>query len=265
VRQIFPVAGGEFEVITTPSPGPLPQAVKRLADLYGNEAVAPATAGRPWLRANMISSADGAAALAGRSRGLGGPADRMVFGVLRSLADVILVGAGTARAERYRPVQPGEIWPGLRAGEVQVPPIAVVTSSLNLQGARLLDGSPPPILITTAAAAADQGGVLQSGALTGRAEIVTAGHDRVDAAAAVAALAGLGYRRILCEGGPHLLGQLAAARLLDELCLTTSPVLASGAAGRVVTGGGEQPTSLTLAHVLTHDGFLLARYVRSAA
>ena len=56
---------------------------------------------RPFVRVNMISTLDGATSFAGRSGGLGGPGDKLLFSVLRSLSDLILVGAGTARAEHY--------------------------------------------------------------------------------------------------------------------------------------------------------------------
>jgi riboflavin biosynthesis pyrimidine reductase len=265
VRQIFPVAGPELELIPAASAGPLPAAISQLAACYRNGALQ-RSAGRPWLRANMISSADGAATLGGRSGTLGGPADRMVFLVLRSIADVILVGARTARTERYRPVSPAGIWTGLRAGQAPAPAIAVVTASLDLDGCPdLLDptgGQPQTVVITTASAAADRGTSVAS-----RARLVVAGEDRVDIRQAVTALAGLGYLQILTEGGPHLLGQLADADLVDELCLTISPALAAGPGGRIVTSParGSSPeyvTRLELAHVLTDAGFLLNRYVR---
>jgi riboflavin biosynthesis pyrimidine reductase len=295
VRQIFPVTGPELELIPAVTAGPTPAAIEKLADLYRN-GLRPAAADRPWLRANMISSADGAATLGGRSGALGGPADRMVFGVLRSLADVILVGAGTARAEKYRPVSQAGIWAGLRDGDAAaLPAIAVVSASLNLSGCeQLLAGGPgagPTIVITTEAAAGrpwpgQLGTAAVSAALRpgqpealrpgqsealrpGRPEVVTAGTDRVDVNRAVTALAELGYRQILAEGGPHLLGQLADADLIDELCLTTSPVLAAGPGGRIVVSADPAPRSqpaarLSLAHVLTDVGFLLSRYIRAS-
>jgi riboflavin biosynthesis pyrimidine reductase len=279
VRQIFPVAGPELELVPAVTAGPIPAAIEQLADLYRN-GLRPAAADRPWLRANMISSADGAATLGGRSGALGGPADRMVFGVLRSLADVILVGAGTARAEKYRPVSQAGIWAGLRHGQAAAgPAIAVVSASLNLSGCeQLLAAGPedgPTIVITTEAAAGrpwprQLGTAAVSVALRpGRPEVLTAGTDRVDLNRAVTALAELGYRQILAEGGPHLLGQLADAGLIDELCLTTSPVLAAGPGGRIVVSADPAPRSqpaarLSLAHVLTDAGFLLSRYIRAS-
>jgi len=77
----------------------------------------------------------------------------------------------------------------------------------------------------------------------------------------VAALRDRGLGQVLCEGGPHLLGQLAAEGLLDELCLTVTPLLAGPGPTRVVAGAPFPPRPMTLAHVLTEDGELFCRYV----
>src|ERR1700729_3976981 len=100
----------------------------------------------PWLRANMVSSADGAAMLTGLTAGLSWEADRRLFALLRTLADVIVVGAGTVRAEKYKPVRQHELWPDLRPGRTPTPPIAVVTARLDLE--------PSSPLITLAPASA---------------------------------------------------------------------------------------------------------------
>ncbi len=224
-----------------------------------------------WLRANMVESMDGAATLDGRSGGLSGEADERVFAMLRALADVILVGAGTARAEGYGPVRPeteGLRWAWLRDGRPPSPPIAVVTRALDLDpGGPLLAGAPPharTIVITTGSAPAQR-----RAAVARTAEVIVAGETSVDLKAAVGALAGRGHQRISCEGGPHLLAQLAGAGLLDELCLTVSPVLAGPGAGRIVTGGlpmpGGGPQRFTLAHAVADEGYLLCRYVRPSA
>jgi riboflavin biosynthesis pyrimidine reductase len=241
--------------------------VTQLALLYGNGATADPAAGtaRGWVRANMVASADGAVSLDGRSGGLSGPADRTVFVVLRSLADLVLVGAGTARAEHYRPVRTTQIWPELRPG-APLPPIAVVTASLDLTGCEPLlavpEGSTPTIVITTRAAPADR-----KAAVARVARVVEAGADRVDIGEALGQLASLGYLRILVEGGPVLLGHLIHAGLLNELCLTMSPTLATGSAGRIVAaaGPGSAPAAsrLSLAHVLADDDFLFCRYLAS--
>jgi riboflavin biosynthesis pyrimidine reductase len=229
-----------------------------LAALYAY----PGKLDRAWVRANMIQSADGAAEVDGLSGGLSAPADREVFAVLRALADVILVGAGTVRDEKYQPARVRPAFAGLRAGRPAAPPIAVLSGRLDLD----LDASlfteaaaeARTIVITSEAAPADRRATAAA-----RAGLIIAGEDQVDVAAAVAALAARGHRRILAEGGPHLLGQLAAAGLLDELCVTISPVLAGGQAGRIIQGppGSEAPARLDLAHVLTGDGYLFCRYL----
>lgn len=267
VRQIFPVAadGGLIEPLAPGGPG-----LAEIARLYAYPPAA-ARPGRPWVRANFVASADGAATAQGRSGGLSGEADRQVFSVLRSLADVIVAGAGTVRAEKYRPVRASEAWGELRHGRAPTPPIAVVTRLLGLDAdGPLLAGAPPharTIVLTTHAAPADH-----RAAAASHADVVVAGDDLLSPEAIIGALAERGHRRILIEGGPHLLGQIAAAGLLDELCLTVSPLLAGGRAGRILTpgaaGGDDIPAtqaSLRLAHVLEDSGFLLCRYVRKDA
>ncbi|MGB6454398.1 MAG: dihydrofolate reductase family protein [Streptosporangiaceae bacterium] len=269
MRQIYPVQGPDLRPAPKAIAGCLPTAVAQLALLYGNGAVPdPADPGvRGWVRANMVASADGAVTLDGRSGGLSGPADRTVFTVLRSLADVVLVGAGTARAEHYRPVQPDQIWAQLRPDGAALPPVAVVTASLDLTGCdRLLTVPPGPsqtIVITTTTAPAGR-----KAALAGRARILEAGVDWVDIGMAIRQLAALGLTSVLTEGGPMLLGHLAGAGLLDELCLTTSPVLAGGQAGRIVASLPDPDASsgtcrLSLTHVVADDDFLLCRYLTS--
>jgi riboflavin biosynthesis pyrimidine reductase len=265
VRQIFPAAAGGLQIELAEPGQASPATLDVLAGLYAYPDAA-ALAERPWVRANMVSSADGAAWLDGRAGGLSGAADRMVFSVLRSLADVILVGAGTARAERYRPVRDFEGLPLLRAGRSATPPIAVVSRALDLDLDGPLLAAPLPgraqtIVLTTEAAPPDR-----RAAAARHAEVIVTGEDLVTAAAAVSALASRGLTRILAEGGPTLLGFIAAGRLLDELCLTYSPMLVGGDAGRIVvtTAGPPGPavvTGLSLAHVLEDDGHLLCRYL----
>jgi riboflavin biosynthesis pyrimidine reductase len=212
------------------------------------------------LRANMVSSADGAATLDGASAGLSSAADRHVFALLRTLADVILVGAGTARAEGYRPVRVRELWRHLRAGRTATPPIAVISGRLDLDPrAPLLTDAPPharTIVFTTEHAPADLRATVAR-----HAEVIVAGEVAVDVKAAIAALHDRGHDRVLAEGGPGLLTQLAAAGLLDELCLTICPLLAGPGSPRIVTGSPmPAPLPLALVHVLADRGFLLCRY-----
>lgn len=244
-----------------------------IAAVYSYPKLAP---GERWLRANMVASLDGAATLAGRSGGLSGEADRQVFAMLRALADVIVVGAGTARAEGYEPVKPGVEgvrWQWLREDRSPSPPIAVVTRRLSLDLTSPLVTAAPShartIIITTEAAPPER---REQAAAT--ADLVVCGDVRVDLTGALAALTGRGHQRILTEGGPHLLSQLTGAGLLDELDLTLSPMLAGPGASRIVEqdadppGGGEaggyRPRDLTLGHVLTDEDHLLCRYLRPA-
>jgi riboflavin biosynthesis pyrimidine reductase len=277
VHQIYPVDAARPEIATVgrgDTGDAARSAVAGMAELYAYPAAAPSPA-RPWVRANMIASVDGASTLNGRSGGLSGAGDRLAFSVLRSLADVILVGAGTARAEKYRPVKPGEIWAELRDGRAPTPPIAVVTTKLGLDLDSPLLASAPEgsrtIVLTTEQCPDER----RAAAAVGQADVIVAGADRIAPAAMIDALAALGYQRVLIEGGPHLLGQISTAGLLDELCLTFSPVLEGGRAGRILIRpyeaapgqerpegpGAWPPTDLTLAHVLEDNGSLLCRYV----
>ena len=217
-----------------------------------------------WLRANMVSSADGAASLNGVTAGISSDTDRRVFALLRTLSDVIVVGAATVREEGYKPARTRELWSDLRTGRAPTPPIAVVSARLDLDPSGPLISAAPPhartIVITTARAPADR-----RAELARHADVIVAGDETVDLKAAVRALAERGHRRMLAEGGPHLLAQLVEAGLMDELCLTVGPLMAGPGANRIVagapgTGPAPLPLPLTLAHVLEDDGFLLCRY-----
>lgn len=215
----------------------------------------------PWLRANMVSSADGAGVGPdARSASLSGPPDRHVFALMRALADVVLVGAATARAERYGPAEARAEWADLREGRSAAPAIAVVSARLDVDVEAPLYSAPSrdTIVLTCAAAPARV-----RDALSERVDVVVAGEDRVDLRSAVRALAERGHRRVLCEGGPGLLAQVVAADLLDELCLTVSPLLTAGPARRILDGPPLDPvTRLRLTRLLEEDGYLFAGYER---
>jgi riboflavin biosynthesis pyrimidine reductase len=219
--------------------------------------------GRRHVRGNFVSTLDGAIELGGRSGSLGGPGDHRVFHLLRELADVVLVGAGTARAEGYAPAQiPAEVQARRRvAGQGPVPPIAVVTRHGLDADSRLLEPdrtAPRPLVLTTDAAveaASDQ--------VRERAEFIACGADGVDLHRALDALADRGLYRVNCEGGPRLITDLIVAGRLDELCLTLSPQLAGPGRGGM-TAGAEwtDPSGLALTSVLEQDGELYLRYIR---
>jgi riboflavin-specific deaminase-like protein len=211
----------------------------------------------------MVASADGATAVAGRSAGLGGPADRAVFQALRSVADVILVGAGTVRAEDYGP--PRTAQPDQRRrterGQAPHPRIAVVSGRLELDPhARLFsDPTQRPIVITTAGADPER-----RTRLSAVADIVDAGDHTFDPEAALAALGKMGAAVVVCEGGPTLNGELISSGLVDELCLTVSPLLVAGSSARCAHSvQSPTPQRLELSRVLEDDGTLFLRYLRA--
>ncbi len=218
--------------------------------------------GRPWLRGNMVASVDGASRLDGLSEGLSSTADKRIFGVLRALADVVLVGAQTARSEGYRPARARAGFVAERAarGQGPAPVIAVVSGRLELDLSLPLFTEPlvPTVIVTCAGAPA---AALR--AAEAAAEVVIAGEERVDPAAAVAALAARGWTRQLTEGGPSLLGQFVAAGVLDELCLSLAPLLAAGDSPRIAHTPQALAERLDLVALLEEKGFLFARYTRS--
>lgn len=241
VRMIFPESGHELDL-------------HGLAEAY-------AYPRERWLRVNFVASADGAAYVDGRSEGLSSPGDKQVFGILRVLADVILVGAGTARTEEYKPARRRPSLAALREGRAAAPPIALITRTLGLNLASPLFAEAPPdarTIVITCAASDDE-----LRAETAKvADVIVAGEELVDLAAARAALEERGLPRVLCEGGPHLYGDLAAAGLVDELCLSLSPTLAGPGAARIIDGtqlDGARPLALTQV-LAADDGFLFCRY-----
>ncbi len=218
-----------------------------------------------WVRGNMIASIDGGATSDGKSGDLGGNGDRALFGALRELADVIVVGASTARIENYSGVQLSAAQRRKRQlrGQADLPPIAVVTRSGHVErDAKLLTRTEvKPLILTSADAVGDT-----RARLGGLAEVIdaTGAHaDSVDLRVALNLLSNRGLRRVLTEGGPGVLGMFIEENALDEMCLTVAPVLAGGKPARIVTGPAEVRTAMQLGHALTDDdGYLYLRYRR---
>ena len=218
-----------------------------------------------WVRGNMITSLDGGATDDGKAGGLAGAGDRAVFSLMRHAADVILVGASTVRVENYSgaqlPVPARQA--RQRRGQAEVPPIAVITRSGDLDPSALLftRTEVPPLILTAARTFEDTRQRLGSVA-----EVIDASGsdpDSADTATVLRILAERGLFRVLTEGGPLILGNLIKNGLLDELCLTVAPILVGGAAKRIVTGLGDVHTGMRRTHVLTDDdGYLYTRYVK---
>ncbi|MEV7546345.1 pyrimidine reductase family protein [Streptomyces sp. NPDC089915] len=259
MRRLFPVT--DQTSLPTGATADRAWSLDELAEAYAYPERAP---GEHWLRANMVSTLDGAAQHDGRSQAISGETDMQIFGTLRALADVVIAGAETVRQEGYRPARAREAFAARReaAGQGPAPAIAVVTASMDLDFTLPLFTSPlvPTLVLTGAGAPADR----VAEAVAAGAEVVVAGEGAaVDPARAVRELAARGLRRQLTEGGPRLLGQFVAADVLDELCLTISPTLTAGDAQRIAGGPSVTvPHRLAPASVLEEAGFLFTSYRR---
>ena len=214
-----------------------------------------------WVRAVFVSSVDGAATIAGHAGSLGNDIDTQLFAFNRASADVILVGAGTARTENYGPAEDDPQWRHLRVGRSPTAPIAVVSRSLDLDfSAPLFTEAPESahtILITCAHA--PEPARAQAAEV---AEVIVAGQSSVDLGAAIAELRSRGFARIMCEGGPQLFTDLVEAGGVDELCLTRSPTLVAGTETSILRGAQfDPPVELELTTLFgTDDGFLYLLY-----
>ena len=239
-----------------PSPDPGPLRDEEILDAY----VMPE--GHARLRVNFVASVDGAVTLGGRSGGLGGPGDRRIFGLLRVACDAILVGAGTVRVEGYGPMKLPSRLRDLRReqGRDADPVLVIATRRFDLDPTAPLFTEAPrrPVIITTEpaarSAAADFAAV---------ADLVGVGTQECDLGAALADLTKRGLPHVLCEGGPHLLGTLLAADLVDELCLTVAPKLTGPGADRIIAGPLSPVRDLALSQLLAANDELFLHYGRA--
>jgi 5-amino-6-(5-phosphoribosylamino)uracil reductase len=215
---------------------------------------------KPYVRVNFIASTNGKVSVGGRSAGLGSKTDTIIFGRLRRLADVILVGAGTARADGYRGARS---WEKLRIqrrerGQAEVAPIAVVTASaaLDIEGPLFMDTMVPPLILTVESAPlANVSRLAEAGA-----EIIRVGEERAEIDRILDAFANRNLYRVLCEGGPALFGNLIAADAVDELCYTVAPYV--GGAGNISNAGVDEIRRMRLESVLIDSDYLMIRYCR---
>jgi riboflavin biosynthesis pyrimidine reductase len=199
------------------------------------------------LRVNFVSSVDGAATTDGHSGGLSTPADKRYFELLRRVSDVVLVGAGTVRAEGYGPMRVSP----------EHPVFAIVSGHLDLDpGSRIFTDAPvrPTVVTTSHSSGADRFAAV--------ADVLKAGDgEQIDPHAMLAGLRARKLTHVLCEGGPSLFGSLLDVDVIDELCLTVSPNLESGDTPRI-TAGPHVSRALRLAQVLKSGDTLLLRYTR---
>ncbi len=219
---------------------------------------------RCWVRGNMISSLDGGATEDGKSGGLGGPGDRAVFNLMRHAADVILMGAATVRIENYSGVQlsVAQRQERQRRGQAEVPPIAVITASAELDhdSKFFTRTEVAPLILTATETVSDARHRL--GTLAEVLDASGADPTRVDPAVALRILAERKLFRVLTEGGPSLLSLLIENDLLDELCLTVAPILLGGVARRIATGPGQAHTRMRPSPAHRRRGLPVTRYVR---
>lgn len=230
------------------------------ADVVASE-VRPTPLNRPWLMCNMISSIDGAISIDGVSASLGGPGDKAMFSAIRALADVIVVASGTVIAENYRRPQTSQRHSEMRIarGQSARPRIAIVTGSLSIDPRhRVFDPEARPLIITH-----NDSPRVERERLADVADVVAAGQTSVDLEDALAQLARSGVNCALLEGGPTLNGAFARADLIDEWCLSSSPLIVGGNTGRaVVSNSTFEPRRFRLERTLHDDGYLFHRYVR---
>jgi riboflavin biosynthesis pyrimidine reductase len=220
------------------------------------------SAEQTWVRANFVSTLDGAATGDdGRSGSINTGADRDVFVLLRALCDVVLIGAGTARAEGYRRAAVRAPWLNLRQRRPAHPTTAVVSRSGDVSPglSQARENSGDVLLVTCERAGAEA--LNRARSTLGEDRVIIRGDDTVDLSAALDALAARGLRRVLCEGGPHLLRDLTASGRLDELCLTIAPTMVAGDHPHI-TAGASVTANLVPRLLIESQGTILGRWAR---
>ncbi|MDP7067176.1 MAG: dihydrofolate reductase family protein [Acidimicrobiales bacterium] len=244
VHQIFPPPATEVD------PG----------DVYHDER--PLVGDRPWLMVNMVSTIDGVTDVDGVSAPLGGPGDKDIFGTIRTLPDIILVGSTTAVSERYNPPSTSVSTKARRLanGAWPVARIAVVSGRLDFDLTLPMFQRPAqrPIVVTTVDA-----DPVKVEKVSEHADLIQCGNTSVDLPQALRDMAGLGAHRVLSEGGPSLNGALLRAGLIDEVFLSVSPLMGGGDSRGIARGDIPHIQELILRHVLTEDHFLFLRYSRA--
>jgi riboflavin biosynthesis pyrimidine reductase len=217
--------------------------------------------GRCWVTGHMVAGLDGCAAVSGRVGALSTAPDKALFADMRTLADVVLVGARTVRQEGYGPIRlsPERTTSRQERGLPPAPPLAIVSRSLDLdwesRAFRDASSESPTIVVTCAEAPSDRLARAREVA-----DVLVAGETSVDPRTLFAELSGRGHQHVLCEGGPSWLGELVVAGYLDELCLTISPMMGGDPLPVAVFPPGADLTAFSLRHVLREDDSLFLRY-----
>ena len=219
-----------------------------------------------WVTGHMVAGLDGTAAIHGRVGALSTEPDQDLFRRMRQIADVVMVGAQTIRREGYAPMRLSESARAQRRtrGQSEMPPVAIVSRSLDLDWSSQVFTAAPEhartIVITCAKADPERLAAAEQAAT-----VIIAGEERVEPAAALQALAGLGYQVVLCEGGPRWLGELVAADRLDELCLSISPMMGGDPLPVSVAPPGADIAEFSLKSAMVADDTLFLRYESKTA
>jgi len=205
-----------------------------------------------WVRINLVGTVSGGAVGSdGTSESITNPVDRVILNVIRSLADVVLVGAASVRKEGYFVPKRAALAVVTRSGDLgghritssgDRGPLIVLCPAVSMSRARETLGDARATIIPVA----DKGGILSPEAIVGT-------------------LREAGYTSMVAEGGPHLASRLVVGGVVDELCLTTSPLLNNSRVSLFDDfGPGQFPLSL---HQLLVDdaGAVYARWTLDQA
>ncbi|MFV0306453.1 MAG: dihydrofolate reductase family protein [Desertimonas sp.] len=231
-----------FDLLIPPSTGPI--------ELSADEvAAAPRRRhdGRPWVGLCMVAGLDGGVAVDERSAALSSEADTALYGALRRAADMVIVGAGTARDEGYgAPRRPGQ-----RLG------VVTSTGDVDTAGTLFTSGAGFLLMPEDGPRAPSTGGR--------PIDVIRAGRGRVDLALALTRLGTVAPEPtfVQVEGGPRLNGALVEARCLDELNLTISPRMTGGEGSRIIVGASEGVRDMRLTQLARAGSFLFGRWVRT--
>lgn len=215
--------------------------------------------GRPWIMGNFVTTIDGAAVVDGGSTAINDPDDKQMFGALRAVADFIVAGAGTIRAENYGPPTLDESRRARRveSGLESTPHLVTVSRSLDFDPSdRVFSDPANRVTILTGRDSPDH----PRHALQEVADVIQLEDTSAASIADYLKLA----RVVLVEGGPSLMGQFVTARLVDEMNWTIAPVLYAGDSPRMAHGeAAAPPLDMHLDRVLYGDRSLFTRYVRA--